>query len=205
MTHTKRSCVLGLLISLGLALGERSAVAQTSALVFSSYSHVKSPYGDCIYGADSGACSPSPTSQWIAAPFVPMGSGPLDFLYVAAVYLSGTEGIVVTLVNDNDGSPGPVTTVLESFVTQHLGSPAKPTVKLTSTLHPTLTAGTQYWLVVAPLGYNSLATWNLSDTRTAVPDISFDGGKTWASFDSFYGGVPTPPFTNLPEFAVYVE
>lgn len=29
MTHTKRSCLLGLLISLGLALGERAAVAQT--------------------------------------------------------------------------------------------------------------------------------------------------------------------------------
>ncbi len=173
--------------------------------MFSSYSHVASQYGDCVNGADNGSCTLSPTSQWIAAPFVPTGSGPLDFLYVAAIYLSGTEGVVVTLVNDNSGSPGPVTTVLESFVTQHLGSSTKPTVKLTSTLHPTLSAGTQYWLVMAPLGYNSLATWKLSDTHTAVPDISSDGGKTWVSFDSIYGGVPTPPFTNLPEFAVYVE
>ena len=207
MRQAKLSYRLYFAIAVCVVLGGQGVVAQRaqkSVQVFSSYS-TTSPGGDCIAGSMNAGCGTAPNPEWIATPFVPSASGTLSYFDVAAVWLNGPRGIVVTLVNDDDGSPGPVSSGLESF-TVTLPKKAKPNlkVKLTSKLHPALAAGTTYWVVMAPLDQTSLSTWYLSNTDTNAPDISTNEGETWSSFDSIFGG-PDPPYTNLPELAVYVK
>ena len=191
------------LVAIGVLLASWSAVAQTE--VFNSFSSAATGVGDCIVGPDDAGCATSPISQWIAAPFVPTGSGTLDYLDVAVRYVGGTEGVVVALVNDNSGSPAPITTVLESFTVTSLpaSTVAKPKKRLTSKAHPSLTGGNTYWVVIEPLGYDSESTWILG-TNTTPPDFSVNGGNTWASFNTIFGG-SNPPYTNLPELDVYVQ
>jgi hypothetical protein len=203
--HAKRSYRLGLGTVALVVLGGQGAAAQTPVRVFSSLS-ATAPGGDCIAGPKNPGCSSTPTSEWIATPFVPTGSGLLAYLEVAAVWENGHRGVVVTVVGDADGSPAPVATGLETFTTPlpKVGAKPNPKVKLTSKLHPALTAGVTYWVVMAPQYDNSLSSWYLSSKDTNAPDISTDDGVTWRSFDTIFGG-PEPPYTNLPELAVYVE
>jgi hypothetical protein len=208
MTQTRVSYRLYFAIVVCVALAGQGVMAETakkSVLVFSSYS-TTSPGGDCIAGSMNAGCGTAPLPEWIATPFVPSVSGTLSYLDVAAVWLNGKHGVVVTLVNDDDGVPGPVSAGLESFTAAlpKQGAKPNPKVKLTSKLHPALTAGTTYWVVMAPRYPTTLSTWYLSSTDTNAPDISTSQGATWSSFDSIFGG-PDPPYTNLPELAVYVE
>jgi hypothetical protein len=208
MTHTRVSYRLYLAIVVCVALGRQGVMAETakkSVLVFSSYS-TTSPGGDCIAGTMNAGCGTAPLAEWIATPFAPSASGTLSYLDVAAVWLNGKRGVVVTLVNDDGGSPGPVSAGLESFTAAlpKQGAKPNPKVKLTSKLHPALTAGTTYWVVMAPHYQTSLSSWYLSSTDTNAPDFSTNEGESWSSFDSIFGG-PNPPYTNLPELAVYVE
>jgi hypothetical protein len=203
MTEARANYRLYFLTVVCVVLGGLRVVAQEAPkplLVFSSYSS-KADGGDCVAGSENAGCFSTPTSEWIATPFVPTGSGTLSYLDVAAEWLNGTNSVVVTLANDNDGSPGGG---LESFTKKLPAKGANPKVKLTSKLHPALTAGTTYWVVMAPLYQNSLSTWYLSSTDTDAPDYSTNEGATWSSFDTIFGGA-NPPYTNLPELAVYVE
>jgi hypothetical protein len=191
-----------------LVLGGRDVMAQTaekSVLVFSSYS-ATSPGGDCIAGTMNAGCGTAPLAEWIATPFMPSASGTLAYLDVAAVWINGKRGVVVTLVNDDGGVPGPISAGLESFTAAlpKQGAKPNPKVKLTSKLHPALTAGTTYWVVMAPRYQTSLSSWYLSSTDTNDPDFSTSEGATWNSFNSIFGG-PNPPYTNLPEIAVYEQ
>ncbi len=208
MTQARVSYRLYFTIVVCALLGAQGVMAQTpqtAVLVFSSYS-TTSPGGDCIAGSMNAGCGTSPLPEWIATPFVPSASGTLSYLDVAAVWENGKRGVVVTLVNDDDGSPGPVSSGLESFTAAlpEQGAKPNPKVKLKSKLHPALAAGTTYWVVMAPHYQTSLSSWYLSSTDTNAPDISTNEGATWSSFDSIFGG-PDPPYTNLPELSVYVE
>ncbi len=94
----------------------------------------------------------------------------------------GTNSLTVSLMTDNDGVPG---SVLESydFVNQmgEFGSQNGPLIA-TSLLNPSLVAGTNYWLVVAPGDSGTSAAWNLNDQRVLGPvSDSSDGGAKWGS------------------------
>lgn len=155
----------------------------------------------CVTGADTTECGPT-TSRFVAVPFVPSTSGTLDYLDVAASYFAGTQGAIVSLVADNGGSPAPATAVLETFTVTKLpvadvtDLAANDThhVKLTSKLKPALVAGTSYWLMIAPLGYDSAFLVQGSPTTSGSIDLSLDGGQTWAP----------PASTVYPAFNVYV-
>jgi len=51
--------------------------------------------------------------------------------------------------------------------------------KLVSVLHPALDGGSKYWLVVEPLGFDSLSRWQSSPKSSDKFATSFDGGATW--------------------------
>jgi PEP-CTERM motif len=123
----------------------------------------------------------------VAAQFTSAISGALDTLTVAVGYIGGSNSFVVNLVADSGGTLG---AVLESFTITNapqFGTNYSPEV-LTSLLHPTLAAGTAYWVDVLP---------GASDTIGA---FSFSNGTTGAKGQ---GGVYVTD-VNLPAFAVTV-
>jgi hypothetical protein len=74
----------------------------------------------------------------------------LDTIEVAAGLVTGTNQLTISLQDDSYGDPG---LVLESFTINnampYLGDTnfSGHLVKITSVLHPLLTAGYQYWVV----------------------------------------------------------
>ena len=178
-----------------LCAAPASAVVSAPMLSFNSFGHggTSNP-GFCVSGPDTYDCGPT-TSRWLSAPFTPSISGPLNHLDLAVGQNSGTQGVIVTLVADNAGSPGAIAPVLETWVVPKLSACCTSTIKLklTSKLHPQLNLGLYYWVIVAPLGYDTLAGWRLSPTNTGTGQSSLDGGQNWTL---------TFPF---PAFDVFVQ
>lgn len=113
------------------------------------------------------------------------------------------DNFTVDLTSDSSGSPGGV---LEAFSVagsslQPLGS-GTAVVDLTSLLHPTLTAGTEYWVTVFSDTNNTIA-WNWNSTgNTNNTAVSTDGGATWFAPSSETPGalqVDGPSTTVIPE------
>jgi hypothetical protein len=171
--------------------------AQATELVFSNFGkHGTSNPGYCITGPATSDCGPT-VWRGIAASFVPAAGGSLDSLHVAVGYQSGTQGVVVTLVADRNGAPSLVDPILESWTLSGKEKPccdARLKDTLTSMLHPTLSRHSTYWLVVAPLGFDSLSGWQVSPTSSAGYDTSFDGGATWG-----------PQAGSTPAFDIWVQ
>ena len=125
-----------------------------------------------------------------AAPFVAGASGQLDHIDLP---LNG-DGVVVSIYADANGVPGTYSDgpPLEEWLdTKFPSGPAgnKP-IKFVSKAHPVLTAGTTYWVVVAPLFYDSVTQWFMNTTNVSGVDASFFGGgvNTWAPY-TFNGSV----------------
>jgi hypothetical protein len=103
----------------------------------------------------------------------------LSAIDVAAGLLRGTNQLTIDLDADSGGSPG---AVIESFTIKN-AMPVFTTVSMdnlvtaTSVLHPLLTAGTQYWVVLSvPDDGSTWAAWNLNSTGDTGPVvISHDG------------------------------
>ncbi len=180
MTKTLGSLRTILIAGAFSAVGIAQAQA-TSVLSYSTFGRGgTSDIGYCINGPDATSCGGT-TSYFPAASFIPTVSGPLDHIDLPLVYQAGTNGAEVTLVADHGGFPTAPTAVLESFTVVKLGACCSPTVKLklVSKLHPALTKGTQYWILVAPIGYDSVGLWGESPTGTIAGQLSEDGGTTW--------------------------
>ena len=115
--------------------------------------------------------------------FQPSASGPLQLLRLAlSCAFSCQDPLTVSLTANSGGQPG---SVLESF--QLDGSALgpigtnNPLLVLTSVLHPSLTAGTEYWVSVGA-GLTDSAAWNLNITGDVFDQaISSDNGATWFS------------------------
>jgi hypothetical protein len=119
-----------------------------------------------------------------AAPFVAGVSGQLDHIDLP---LHGGP-VVVSIYPDANGVPGTYDdgSPLEEWLdTKFPSGPAalKP-IKFVSKAHPVLTAGTTYWVVVAPLFYDSTTSWNLNSTNVLGVDATFQGAwtNTWAPY-----------------------
>jgi PEP-CTERM motif len=103
----------------------------------------------------------------------------LSEIEVAAGLMRGTNQLTIDLDADSGGSPG---AVIESFTIKN-AMPGFGTVSMnnlvtaTSVLHPLLTAGTQYWVVLSvPDDGLTWAAWNLNSTGDTGPVvISHDG------------------------------
>jgi hypothetical protein len=107
----------------------------------------------------SNTISPFET-EMIADSFTPTANFTLSDVQLVLQNL-GQGDANVYLTSDSGGTPG---AVLESWITP--GEPFALTqlnaLTLTSVATPTLTAGTQYWLVVAPNAKNSAVGYNYS-------------------------------------------
>jgi hypothetical protein len=102
--------------------------------------------------------------------FTPVG-GPffLDTVEVAAGALDEPNGLLLWLMTDKGGAPG---SVIEAFTIPDLVVDfAGSIVSADSLLHPTLEAGTQYWLMGSASGpgevvWLSVAHWNVRATAS---------------------------------------
>jgi hypothetical protein len=100
------------------------------------------------------------------------------------VFGTNTDVINVALTNNVGGLPGGV---IESFsigtgILGTLGDP-NPLIVENSSLHPSLLAGTQYWITVSLAAATSSVAWNWNNTSDPADEaLSLDGGTTWGSY-----------------------
>jgi hypothetical protein len=115
-----------------------------------------------------------------AAPFVAGATGNLDHIDLP---LNG-GAIVVSIFPDHDGVPGTYGygNALEEWARAKL--PNSPgLVKFASKRNPMLTAGQKYWVVVAPLFYDSVVPWYLNSTSQIGVDATASGGaNAWFEY-----------------------
>lgn len=184
----------GTLILIGASTQAASTKAYGDFAPHNSFDYYNSA---CVNGP-AGSCTSEPNKLvWIATPFTPSSSGPLDHIDAALSQFSGQPGAIFVLVTDNNGVPEVNTAQLETWVVINLpdnGTIFKPT-DLSSKVHPTLTAGQQYWLIYQPLGFDTETSWNYNSIKLTGHVIqSSDAGATW----SFQNNVQ-------PAFDVYVR
>ncbi len=157
---------------------------------------------DCCYGwAIYGSAAPIKLDK--GSRFVPPSSYTLDSVQAAFNWYGGTAGGYLWLMSDTAGAPG---AILESFHFASLPAPsAAKIVTGTSTLHPLLSAGLQYWVVASAdsdsfLGFG----WNTTgDTGLASRDSDGPWGvMPWATAGAFrvtgtLAPIPEPEATSL--------
>ncbi len=142
-------------------------------------------------------------SQSIGEEFQVGSNGSVGQIDVGVGYVEGTNSFYVALDADNGGLPG---TQLGRW--DNLSSPQSfggccGLLTITGISGINLTAGTNYWLIVAPESSTSTlwGAWNFSNSATGNQAVSTDGGQTWYSggntnqgaFDILSGGGGTTP------------
>ena len=134
-----------------------------------------------------GGLSTTAEFLMVADPFSPTTSGAVGSIDLALSTISGTGLVTVSI--ETGAVP---TTVIESVTVA--GPAARSVVSAASILHPGLTAGNNYWLVVGTTG-NLVVDWwvNIVPRNT---DFEFPGGgwnnstaASWGAFD-IQGAVP---------------
>jgi hypothetical protein len=134
------------------------------------------------------------TAGSYAASFVAGISGTLDHVDLPLSLQAGL-GAVVSIFADDNGVPGTYSdgSPLEEWLAKTFPKNGKP-MKLTSVQSPTLIAGTKYWIIVAPIFYDSVVDWNANITGDVGVDASFLGGWTgsWSAYT--YNDDVTPAF-----------
>ena len=100
-----------------------------------------------------------PGGATTASAFTPASNVTFDSATVAADFFGGTSAFIVDLAADSSGVPG---AVLESIpVSLISGNGFTSPTTATSTLHTALTAGQQYWIILAadPSNPSGRAEW----------------------------------------------
>jgi hypothetical protein len=182
-------------VSMALALAGaalfQAGAAQAAAgvKVFSNYttnSFSDQDSGACINGAVVGC---QIEVELAAQFFTPNRTNPLDYIDLAITNYGRPlgvmgQGVAIALVPDNGSGTAPDThaPALEEWTIaklkyNYVGEVAKVT-KVVSKLHPMLTAGKTYWIVLTPSSYDGSVAWNFSG-QGAKGVVSLDGGKTW--------------------------
>ena len=152
--------------------------------------------GWCVSGPNGANCSIF-NIRYIAASFAPGASSTLSGINLPLSNISGTNGAVVSLLNNASGGiPG---TVLESWSVSNLPSYSQAAVTLTSVvskLNPALQAGQTYWVEVQPLATDTMDYWYTNS-------LGLGGGLTnlnnagWTPIGNNYGAQSLPAFSVL--------
>ncbi|MCE5325711.1 MAG: PEP-CTERM sorting domain-containing protein [Planctomycetaceae bacterium] len=163
------------------------AVAVSSVSAFGATQVIYSSFGPGDSFSNDGAAGIGGTAsfrgfQSVANAFtVSGGDFQLGKIEVATVWDSGTNSLVVSVAADNAGIPG---TTIESFSLSGLmtGEPGS-IVSMTSTLHPLLSNGSSYWVVLEAGAEDASAAW--CDSLLSVEGThAWDEGNGWQSVTS---------------------
>lgn len=157
-----------------------------------------------------------------AMAFTPTANYLLDSVSVAATHIvsqgdgPSSDLANVYLMSDLNGAPGSViesfqVTMAQSALVGQTSQLQEPLVGL-SLLHPLLTAGTQYWLVMSAVDPNTRAAWwesgappaagGQGSTTGLIAQIGVGGGTTWVvstNTQSAFSIDGTPTGTSVPE------
>jgi hypothetical protein len=104
----------------------------------------------------------------------------LATIQLAVGHITGTNSLTINFDADSGGSPG---ATIESFTINgampNFGSYSSDhLVKVTSVLHPLLTAGSQYWVVLSvPNDGTSAAAWNWNSIGDFGPFVLYNGSQ----------------------------
>lgn len=138
--------------------------------------------------------SPDPTDYFVTGSAFTVGATSLNLstIEVAAGLVQGTNQLTINLDADSGGSPG---ALIESFTING----AMPTfgafssgnlVTATSVLHPLLTAGSQYWVVLSvPNDGTTWAAWNQNSIGDTGPFAQSDNGSPLNGFTNTRGAM----------------
>lgn len=111
----------------------------------------------CITGALSPGCGPSEYRE-VAAPFKPtLTSGFQSISLALAAGGAGTNGVIVSLALDSNGTPG---NAVESWTVTGLPASSQPALTvLNDRLNLTLSTGQGYWITVQPMASDTYVLW----------------------------------------------
>ncbi|SPP99681.1 exported hypothetical protein [Candidatus Sulfobium mesophilum] len=130
----------------------------------------------------SGSTSQNPQFE-PAMSFTPSTTAHLSSIDFVTSMLSGTNEVMLSLVNDSGGAPLGLALESWTFINQMGTLGSNPSVLTAdSVVHPLLDVGTTYWLVASPPVSDTWAGWNfnsIGDTGTVL--FSLDGGAGWGT------------------------
>jgi uncharacterized protein (TIGR03437 family) len=145
--------------------------------------------GWCVSGANNFGCGTGVT-RWIAASFIPKTTTTLVSISLAISNLSGTNGAIIQLASDSNGSPG---TVLDSWTLTNLSESPQVT-SVNATAGVTLLAGQVYWVEAQGSAADSLDYWWTNDAGFGG-GFQNVGGAGWTPLTGYYGGETLPAFS----------
>jgi hypothetical protein len=145
-------------------------------------------YWCCSGWTISGPNSPIGATYADGMPFTPAANGTVNRIAVAVGYVTGTNGVTVSLNNDAGGLPGSVIGKFDLSGLPAFGSCCVTEFKASGHGAP-VTAGTQYWVVVQTSN-NTADTWdawNENDTNQTIQTFAFDNNGSWGLVSGVLG------------------
>jgi len=121
-------------------------------------------------------------------PFTPAANATITNIAVSIGYVTGTNGATVTVNADSGGLPG---TVLGSFNLSNMPTFGDCCVyDLVNAVGVPVTAGTQYWVVVATGAdtQDTWAAWSENDTNETAQPFAFYNNGVWEATEGDLGG-----------------
>jgi len=131
--------------------------------------------------------------QIVGVPFTPGETVEFDDVTAAFIYQGGPGALDVSLQQDDNGIPG---ATLESFSTSNVNG----VITFDSTLHPTLLAGTIYWIVAEASSAGTNYAWRMNSVGdTTTMGSAFNGTWVTLSPDPYTRPVFSIDGTQVPE------
>jgi hypothetical protein len=145
-----------------------------------------SEYDCCVGWTVAGATSPVGANIFSAMAFTPNANYTVARIDLAAGYVTGSNGVVVTLNDDQGGVPG---NIIHTWRLTNI-----PTFGSCCTLESVqgapqavITGGVQYWVVERALLRDTWDAWNYNDTgATGTAAQKYNG--TWTAFPGSTNG-----------------
>lgn len=138
-----------------------------------------------VMGSNSGA-----GVQWMGAAFTPNADHTVTRIAVAAGYSQqGTNGVVISLNDDNNGVPGQVLKQWSATGLPRFGDCCQLVVESDNAGIP-ITGGKQYWVVLSTNANESSTVdgWNVEDADQIDPaTVASYSGTQWTAFQTTPG------------------
>ncbi len=121
------------------------------------------------------------TSFTSANEFSPTASGSVGEIDVAVGLVEGTNSFYWDVDANNNGVPGAVLASFTGLSSSTTFGSCCGLVSITGISGLSLTAGTDYWLVLGPTSTSATTweAWNFSNSATGNDDYSTNGGQSW--------------------------
>jgi len=186
-----------------LALALCSLPAMAGTTLYSNLGSGSAVYNCCTGWTITGRGSIG-ESFTAANEFQVTTSGSVSEIDFAVGFVSGFgNSFYLDIDSNNAGQPGSVLASFTNLSSSTEFSTCCGLVSIIGISGLTLTAGTNYWMVIGPTSSsdNTYDAWNFSNSAMGTDEYSNDGGKTWVSngtqpqgaFDIIGGGGGTTP------------